>query len=391
MKAIVSLVLILISSFSYCQSSCQIADSLKKWNTVYGGFAAMGIAHCGGTLTHKLEGEETIGGTTYLKVWESTDSLNTEWIQKGDLREDTIAKQVFYAIAGQGEGLLYDFSLQVGDSITIDNLFTGGLGGMFDCGEIDTVFLNGEPRKRFTFYPHGSTYWVADTWIEGIGSLRGLLYSGLAPAGGFTKLLCCSHNDTLQYIDSSFNNCYVSEFYPKITTLSIDTAYVDTYFEFQLQHSASFTDSISWVQIYSALPSLQLDEATGILHGIVTSSGSYLIGIAVRNNKLDLLTDILQTTIVVSLPTSITDQQKLPGIQLYPNPCNTRLVISIIDPTYKDFNVEIINATGNSIKRIYLHDETTTIDCGAFQRGIYLFKFSDPKKGFVKFEKVLLN
>jgi len=232
---------------------------------------------------------------------------------------------------------------------------------------------------------------VADTWIEGIGSLRGLLYSGLAPAGGFTKLLCCSHNDTLQYIDSSFNNCYVSEFYPKITTSSIDTAYVDTYFEFQLQHSASFTDSISWVQIYSALPSLQLDEATGILHGIVTSSGSYLIGIAVRNNKLDLLTDILQTTIVVSLPTSITDQQKLPGIQLYPNPCNTRLVISIIDPTYKDFNVEIINATGNSIKRIYLHDETTTIDCGAFQRGIYLFKFSDPKKGFVKFEKVLLN
>ena len=49
-----------------------------------------------------------------------------------------------------------------------------------------------------------------DTWIEGTGSLFGVLLSGMCLlVGDSPQLLCFSENDTLKYFNPGFSTCYV--------------------------------------------------------------------------------------------------------------------------------------------------------------------------------------
>ncbi|MDY0102864.1 MAG: hypothetical protein RBS07_07975 [Lentimicrobium sp.] len=48
-------------------------------------------------------------------------SLMLEWNSAGFIREDSITKYVFLAL-GEEEGLIYDFNLEVGDTVHVLNL-----------------------------------------------------------------------------------------------------------------------------------------------------------------------------------------------------------------------------------------------------------------------------
>jgi hypothetical protein len=394
MKTILTAVLLLFSSLLSGQNHYQIVDTTKTWNTVWGGFWALMIAHCGGTNTNKFGEEEIINNKTYRMVLEATDSLHTNWDITGYIREDTLSRQVFFIKWG-GEGLLYDFSLQVGDSVTIDNYYAGFEDVTLICGNIDSVNINGQFKKRIYLYRFYPSDYPADIWIEGIGSTGGLFYSGIggaAAAGGFSSLLCCSQNDTLLYTDSVYNRCYLSELYPVITTTEIDTAYVGLYYEFQLQHSdTSLMDSISWAWLsYSLPPGLQLNDTTGILYGIPTAIGTYGCGIAVKNNALGFYTDLFESEITVALPTVIRNIKQPSSIEIFPNPCRKGYQIMIDEHDKTDTHLAIFNSSGTIIKDKVIRNGRTLLNCSSYKDGIYLFRFTDDENNIIKIEKVVI-
>lgn len=64
--------------------------------------------------------------------------------------------------------MLYDYTLKVGDSHVISEYSS------FIVTNIDTVIINGKLRKRFDFAGY-------DVWVEGIGSIKRILYDPLSP------------------------------------------------------------------------------------------------------------------------------------------------------------------------------------------------------------------
>ncbi len=115
--------------------------------------------------------------------------------------EDTTERKVYLWWNNQPE-LLYDFSLQVGDT-----LFSAwaAFGGSIVVEQIDTVTLfNGEVRKRWTF-----DSWVElSYYIEGIGMGTGL-FGDFVQFEWWSELACVQLNgEQLWEANSYWSGCY---------------------------------------------------------------------------------------------------------------------------------------------------------------------------------------
>jgi len=98
------------------------------------------------------------------------------------------------------EDIIYDFSLQEGDSIyypSVTNICSGT--GWFYIDSIRTISYFGTERNVFylnNHYPNAPN----TIWIEGIGSLGGVQYFNAFPMiWECGELTCCYHNDELLY------------------------------------------------------------------------------------------------------------------------------------------------------------------------------------------------
>jgi len=174
-------------------------------------------ADCGGYYHFRrfaLTDEDTlIESETYKKLYFFTDNFfepsTAECI--GGLRENE-QKQVFYkggiVVGGiLNPGLIYDFSLSVGDTFT--HYFYFLFPQIFEIKSIDTISYAGAMRKRFNIGLYGDTilpYYSVGKFIEGIGNTQGLMYDiyyNLTLCGywGFNR--CYEHNGELLYHDYS--------------------------------------------------------------------------------------------------------------------------------------------------------------------------------------------
>jgi hypothetical protein len=392
MKILFSTIVMLISHLTFSQSAYQIADSTKIWNTVYYGAGSWNIKYCGGTKTNKIEGEVIFNDSTFFRVYESRDSLQQDWNQVGYLREDTISKKVYFSKGLPEEiGIIYDFDLEVGDSVIIDNYYVGFENALLICDSIYPVNITGISRNQFFFstpYVGG----ISDIWIEGIGSKNGLLYSGIGGAGyagGGQDLLCCSKSDTNIYMDTVYNSCYIQEFYPQIISEYYDTAYLNEYYEFQLQVSGTSTID-SFALIGDVIPEdFEFNETTGLLKGTPHTIGSFPCIITAKNYDLGFLTDILNSGIMVVLPTAIKDKQKQPEIIIHPNPFSSCFSISFNENPYDIFYLEIFNCEGLLIDKRTINKNSYKVDCSTYKTGMYLLKISDLNSRTLKIEKVI--
>ena len=126
--------------FAFSQIPYQIVDTTKDWNTMSIGVWSWGIHHCGGTKTNKFEEEIIFGEQTFLKVFESEDSLQ-----------------------------------EMGDSVFIDNYYTSYTSTLI-CESIDSIYLNRGFRNRYHFSAvyrnreNVESNDIVEIWIEGIGS-----------------------------------------------------------------------------------------------------------------------------------------------------------------------------------------------------------------------------
>ena len=160
----------------------------------------------------KLSDDSTINSIIYKKVLMSADSLHSNWILYGLMREAN-QKTYYRFLDSTYDMKMYDFSVVVGDSLTIYGPRTDERGHLMYVNKIDSIYINGLKRKRIELVNyHGRFY--GDTWIEHIGSLYGILNSCYTSMGLHESLLCYFEKNILVYHHPSYSECY----YPTITT-----------------------------------------------------------------------------------------------------------------------------------------------------------------------------
>lgn len=172
-------------------------DTNKVWSVVEG-YSLFTY----NTYYYKLKGDTTINNTAYKKMLSSTDSnLVSSWQYIAALREDSL-QRVYISQYNQPEKQLYNFNLQVGDTLHYTQMCT------LLVNAIDSIqLINGEYRKRILFF-NSPNY----QWIEGIGSEDGPLYIYVlgCDVDFNAELNCFTENDTLKFKSANFNSCYFS-------------------------------------------------------------------------------------------------------------------------------------------------------------------------------------
>src|SRR5436190_4332630 len=137
---------------------------------------------------------EVIGSKTYKKF---IDPRATYGISVVYLREDIIGKKVYKFVNG-ADVLLYDFSLETGDTIPY-------AGDTF-IAAVDNIAVNGGSRKRITLksielYCKKS---VTMRWIEGVGTNKHPFYpewnikNVCSTGGGLDVFTVCSFQNGIQ-------------------------------------------------------------------------------------------------------------------------------------------------------------------------------------------------
>jgi len=200
-KIILALLMLFIGFFLQAQTSNTIVNTGCLWSIVSTldsppfSFSSYYI---------KFYGDSTINSITYKKVMKSNDSLHTNWTFEGLIREAN-NKTYFRFPDSTNEGLVYDFSVSVGDTLTINAPRNMGL--LVSVTSIDSVNINGLKRKRIKLAYYPSTLNV-DTWIEQIGSLGGILNSCADLSGLHESLLCYYEDNNCIYKNSSYQECF---------------------------------------------------------------------------------------------------------------------------------------------------------------------------------------
>lgn len=167
------------------------------------------------TKTFRLEGDTLVNG----KIWKKHFMTNEDpqlgnWVFEGYLYREEDQKVYQNRDILTGEKMLYDFALNVGDSLFIED------GLPFDYWihvvNVDSVEVNGTFRKRIQFdYPD-------EIWIEGLGSIYcpfDPIYGQFLIGGGAYSLLCVNDPNGAVYQDPLYNFCFIdSIIYTSIST-----------------------------------------------------------------------------------------------------------------------------------------------------------------------------
>lgn len=180
------------------QTENTIVNDNSSWAILKYGLGAFYIP--GTVITEYVffDGDSTFLGKQYKKVFSYKDQLHENIIYNGLMREQD--QKTYWIIPNTGtEILLYDFSLQEG-------MYFGTDITMY-IKEVGFVNINGEQKKQIKLSYEPNETWVTDTWIEGIGSLRGLFKPNLYGSGGM-ELLCFYQNEELSYKNPDYDECY---------------------------------------------------------------------------------------------------------------------------------------------------------------------------------------
>ncbi len=168
------------------------------------------------TFHFGIFGDTIIGTHYYDKIFYNnglTDSTihisSPNTIYFGGLRQDELSKKIFFLFKDSiNEKLIYDFNMNIGDTVTIQSYWGNHV---LRCMDIDTILIGNQYRNRYFMW--SSFTMVGDVWIEGIGSVKGFLfsYNYNILANPRNELLCFTSNDTLLYhMDGSITEYPIS-------------------------------------------------------------------------------------------------------------------------------------------------------------------------------------
>lgn len=138
--------------------------------------------------------------TSYANVTETADSSFLNWKTIGQIQESN-QKVFFKPILSDSLYLIYDFNLETNYTFNISDL-THTLTFHAKIETVDTINIGGEYRKRYIFAN------LNEVWIEGIGSLQGLLHKGLGFSGVKYELGCYTENGNIIYHNPTYPTCF---------------------------------------------------------------------------------------------------------------------------------------------------------------------------------------
>lgn len=159
------------------------------------------------TFYNRFEGDIEIDGKNYKEVLIAEDEYAQNWFFTGEMvREEN--NRVYLIDALGEEGLLYDFNVGLGDTVTITNPLT--IDGLFlTVVAIDSIETIDGYRKRWKLI--ADEFSPPEYWIEGIGSESGVLNSGTGVFLGLCGtyfLLCATEGNNQVYQNPQYENCY---------------------------------------------------------------------------------------------------------------------------------------------------------------------------------------
>jgi hypothetical protein len=176
----------------------------------YGGINLFGCPQCTFVqYKYYTDGDTLINTQLYVKI-KKTESPNLNDVSTyptytGAIRQDTLNKKIYVILSDSTtERILYDFSLQVGDTINsvLHDLAANCFGFNTEIiTSIDSIQVNGNYHRVFHFQgsctgPNGGSY------IEGIGSDFGLLFPNRMDETE-SHLSCLKVNNQTYYPNSS--------------------------------------------------------------------------------------------------------------------------------------------------------------------------------------------
>ncbi len=158
------------------------------------------------TYSYLIEGDTIFDDLTYKKVYSTTDSLGNNWVLSNNYLRENQHQKVYLKQNDGEEILLYDFSLNLGDTFQINQIPC-----QLKVVEIDTIKLNNEElRKRMRLELLDFPEWGSTYWIEGIGSLQGVFnYYYFCTTDYSDKLLCHYLDGTLLYPENP-PSCFIT-------------------------------------------------------------------------------------------------------------------------------------------------------------------------------------
>jgi len=207
-----TLIFFLICGATYTSFSQYIPllQNNAKWNECYDFEEIV-------NYSFTVSGDSLINGIHYKKVTTEHGGL---FNPINLLREDTTERKVFQYIDPY-EQLLYNFNLSVGDSITFDNgtLILSSISDTmpYSCDMKDSITCSIYPLRVFRFnIPNDNPIF----WIEGLGSVAGLLLPSYFICRDY-KILChFDSNQTWNYFYKAHNEhtpCQIPVSIPEIT------------------------------------------------------------------------------------------------------------------------------------------------------------------------------
>jgi hypothetical protein len=192
-----------MSMFSYCLSIFIVFTTCPLWlsaqyfpesDAVWQGLT-YGIA---GPIPFRqvVCGDTMINNDTYQKIYSfiDEDSGIEEQQYLGAIR--VAGPRVWIVEAGaEEEVILYDYTLEAGDQITLQLIGVPGEVTV-KVSSVSTMQVDGEMVKVLEFVPIGG---IEESWIEGIGSIRGPLFRSFIAVDGTSYLNCFRLDGELVY------------------------------------------------------------------------------------------------------------------------------------------------------------------------------------------------
>jgi len=192
MKKYLLIILFLVSARVFSQSYVAFPDSNASWTVFVTGFLPPPLYES----QFFISGDTLIGTTQYHKIYGCSFFNNVAGYYFG-MRQDTLARQVFIKPNSLPEYLAYDFSLTVGDTFHLDTINYE----TFVVTIVDSILVQGQPRKRLQLTSIWPSYICEPEWIEGIGSTYGF-FPVHCNKLTVSNLVCFSQNNQLVFPDT---------------------------------------------------------------------------------------------------------------------------------------------------------------------------------------------
>lgn len=206
MKRIILGFLISTSTILFGQDEYSLVDTLSEWYVHHGMIMGSDGLLDPTTDVQGFYGDTLINALSYKKlIINKTYALS--------LREES-KKVIGYGMTNayysqdigtaDTEFTLYDFGLEISDTIRYStNNFSV-------VTAIDSVLIKDTYRKRLIISKHAGGY-DYDEWIDGIGSINGLLYPLINDFELSFDLTCFHYNGELLYANPNYSECIPSD------------------------------------------------------------------------------------------------------------------------------------------------------------------------------------